>query len=257
MNVSEYTTFLRVTAEKRFALLRRYLLNTVIQVFAFALTFALVFFGGQQFAPTVIQDSLGGLIVGFFVWTMAAQAYNRVSKQVETEAKWGTLEQLYMSPFGIERVVFANSLFFIFGSLGFGMVVLGVMVALSDTSLSVPLAVVPLGLLTIFPVIGMGLALGGLSLIYKKIGAITGLMQLFLVGFISLPLQANPLVAAVPLTVGTRVIETTMRAGTVTAVSPTMLGILAVKFVVYLGLGFGGLHYLQKVARRRGVLGQY
>lgn len=52
-------------------------------------------------------------------------------------------------------------------------------------------------------------------------------------------------------------IETTIRAGTVTAVSPTMLGILAVKFVAYLAVGFGGLHYLQRVARQRGVLGQY
>ncbi|ERH13611.1 MAG: ABC-2 type transporter [halophilic archaeon J07HB67] len=257
MNASEYSAFLRVTAQKRFALLRRYLLNTIVQMLAFGLTFGLVFFGGQQFAPTAIEDSLGGLIVGFFVWTMAAQAYNRVSKQIETEAKWGTLEQLYMSPFGIERVVLANSLFFIVGSTGFGMVILAVMVSVSDTTLSVPLSVVPLGFLTVFPVIGLGLALGGLSLIYKKVGAITGLMQLFLVGFISLPLQANPLVAAVPLTVGTRAIETTMQAGTVTAVSPTMLGILAVKFVAYLAIGFGGLHYLQRVARRRGVLGQY
>jgi len=257
MSRSEYAAFLRVTAEKRFALLRRYLLNSVMQVVAFFLMFALLFFGGRQFAPTVVEDSLGGLIVGFFVWTMAAQAYNRISKQVETEAKWGTLEQLYMSPFGIERVVFANSLFFIFGSLGFGMVVLGLMVAISDTTLSIPLGVVPLGLATVFPVIGMGLALGGLSLIYKKIGAITGLMQLFLVGFISLPLEASPVVAALPLTLGTRMIETTMRAGTVAAVSPTMAAALAVKLVVYLALGFGGLHYLQGVARRRGVLGQY
>ncbi|MEZ3144260.1 ABC transporter permease [Halobaculum sp. MBLA0143] len=257
MNGSEYVAFLRVTAEKRVALLRRYFLNSVMQVVTFLLMFALLFFGGQQFAPTVVEDSLGGLIVGFFVWTMAAQAYNRVSKQVETEAKWGTLEQLYMSPFGIERVVFANSLFFITGSLGFGMIVLGLMVAISDTALSIPLGVVPLGLATIFPVIGLGLALGGLSLIYKKIGAITGLMQLFLVGFISLPLDANPVVAALPLTVGTRMLETTMRAGTVTAVSPTMAGLLAAKLVVYVALGFGGLHYLQKVARQRGVLGQY
>jgi hypothetical protein len=33
--------------------------------------------------------------------------------------------------------------------------------------------------------------------------------------------------------------------------------ILVVKFFAYLALGFGTLHYLQRLARQRGVLGQY
>jgi ABC-2 type transport system permease protein len=257
VNVAQYTAFLRVTVEKRIALLRRYLLNSVMQVVAFFLMFALLFFGGRRVAPAAINDSLAGIVVGFFVWTMAARAYNNVSKQIETEARWGTLEQLTMSPFGIERVVFFNSAVSIFGSLAFGLVVLGLMVFTTDTALTVPPGVALLGLLTVTPVIGLGLGLGGLSLIYKRIGAITGLMQLFLVAFVSLPLDANPLVAAVPLTLGTRLLETTMRAGTITAVDPLLFAVLLAKFVVYLLLGFGSLHYLQRVARRRGVLGQY
>jgi hypothetical protein len=38
---------------------------------------------------------------------------------------------------------------------------------------------------------------------------------------------------------------------------PTMAGLLAAKLLAHLALGVGGVHYRQKVARRRGVLGQY
>jgi ABC-2 type transport system permease protein len=252
-----YVAFLRVTVEKRVALLRRYLVNSVFQMVAFLFVFGLVFFGGRRIAPTVLEDSLSGLVVGFFIWTTAARAYSETSRQIETEATWGTLEQLYMSPFGIERVVLANSVVTLAGSLGFGGVVLGVVLLATDTGLTAPPGIVPLGLLTIAPVIGLGLGLGGLTLVYKRVEAITGLMQLFLVAFLSLPLDASPLVAALPLTLGTRLVETTMRAGSITAVAPTLLAVLVAKTLVYLLVGFGGLHYLQRIARRRGLLGQY
>lgn len=258
MNWTDYSALVRVTIEKRVALLRRYLFNTTMELLAFYLVFVLAVVAGRQVAPTFINDSLEGLVVGFFVWTLAARAYNDVSRQIETEASWGTLEQLSMTPFGLGRVVFLNSLVTVAGALLNGTVILVAVVLTTGADLSLPVGgVLLIGLLTVTPVIGLGLVLGGLSLLYKRIGALTGFVQLFLVGFISLPLNAHPLVAAVPLTLGTRLVERVMTAGTISAVSPTLFTLLVVKFVVYLLVGFGSLRILSRVARRRGVLGQY
>jgi ABC-2 type transport system permease protein len=257
MNFTQYRALLRVTVEKRFNLFRRYLFNSVFGVVSLFLLFVLALFGGQQVAPTVIDGSKSGLVVGFFVWTMAVAAYNDISQQIETEAEWGTLEQLSMSPFGIGTVVFVNSLVYVAGGLVSGVSVLVLMLFVADVPLSIPPGVIPVGLLAVFPVVGLGLLLGGLTLIYKRVQAVGGIIQLGFVAFIALPLDAHPLVAVVPLTLETRLLETTMQAGTITAVQPSMLAALVAKSVGFLVVGFGAFYLLQREARRRGVLGQY
>lgn len=150
MNLSQYRALLRVTVEKRFNLFRRYLFDSVFGIVSLFITFALALFGGQQIAPTVIDGSKSGLVVGFFVWTMAAAAYNDISQQVETEAEWGTLEQITMSPFGIGTVVFLNSIVYVVGGVLSGILMLVLMIMIADVSLSVPLDIVPIGALAIF-----------------------------------------------------------------------------------------------------------
>lgn len=257
MSLSEYRALVRVTVEKRFALFRRYLFNSVTGTISLFLLFAVAFFGGQQVVPTALDGSESGLIVGFFVWTMAVGAYTDISSQIETEAEWGTLEQLFMSPFGLSRVVFLNSIVYVAGGVVSGLVVLGMMLLTTGSTLSVPPGVLILAPLTVVPVIGVGLVLGGLTLIYKKVQAISGIIQLGFVVFIALPLDAHPLVSIVPLTLGTRILETTMQEGTITAVQTGLVVLLAAKAIVFLGGGFIGLHLLQREARQRGVMGQY
>jgi len=257
MSVAQYRALLRVTVEKRVHLFRRYLFDSVFGVISLFILFALALFGGQQVAPTVIDGSKGGLVVGFFVWTMAVAAYNDISQQIETEAEWGTLEQLSMSPFGIGTVVFLNSIVYVVGSLISGVLTLVLMLAVADVPLSIPLGVVPIGILAVFPVIGLGLLLGGLTLIYKRVQAISGIIQLGFVAFIAFPLNAHPLVAAIPLTLETRLLEKTMKAGSLTAVQSEMLVVLVVKSLGFLVVGFGAFYLLQRESRRRGVLGQY
>lgn len=257
MNLSQYRALLRVTVEKRFNLFRRYLFDSVFGILSLFITFALALFGGQQIAPTVIDGSKSGLVVGFFVWTMAAAAYNDISQQIETEAEWGTLEQITMSPFGIGTVVFLNSVVYVAGGVLSGILMLLLMIAVADVSLSVPLGIVPVGALAIFPVIGLGLVLGGLTLIYKRVQAISGIIQLGFAAFIALPLDAHPLMVVVPLTLETRLLETTMETGGIAGVAPSMLAALVAKSLGFLVVGFGAFYLLQREARRRGVLGQY
>jgi ABC-2 type transport system permease protein len=81
-------------------LLVRYPVDTATRLFFTLIFFFLMFVGGKLVAGQAISKSLEGLIVGYFLWTMATAAYMGIAKNVQDEASWGTLEQLYMSPHG-------------------------------------------------------------------------------------------------------------------------------------------------------------
>jgi ABC-2 type transport system permease protein len=95
----------RAVLKKRFILLVRYPVNTLSQLVTIYLFFVVFFFGGKALAGASFSNTLGGIIVGFFIWTMAIVAYSGLAWNMTREAQWGTLEQLFMSPFGFGQVI--------------------------------------------------------------------------------------------------------------------------------------------------------
>ncbi|MCU4802550.1 ABC transporter permease [Halobacteria archaeon HArc-gm2] len=249
----------RATFEKAVWLLKRYLFNTVMMVVGMYLLFALLFFGGRMMAPTVVSDSTEALVVGYLVWMMAVRAYQQTSSDVTREAQWGTLEQLHLSPYGIGRVVLFTSVVNVLVTLLIGGVILGSMVVTTRTALAIDLVtIVPVAVLTILPVVGVGLCFGGLALLYKRVGQAASLMQLGFIVFLAMPLDAHPLLRFVPLSLGTALLEEAMATGTRLWEFPVpdLLTLLAVA-VLYLGGGYLVFKALATRARKRGVLGHY
>lgn len=182
-------TLFKATFNKSVWLLKRYLFNTVMLLVGLYVLFVMLFVGGKEIAPTVVADSLGPLIVGYFVWIMATKAYQETSSDITREAQWGTLEQLHLTPYGIGRVVIFTSLVNVLITLLMGgAMLLAMLLTLAVLSSGVTLqidllTVVPLTILTVLPVIGLGLFFGGLALLYKRVGEVASLMQLLFIVF--------------------------------------------------------------------------
>ena len=123
---------------------------------------------------------------------MATVAYSDLSWELIREAQWGTLEQLYMSPLGFRRVVFLKTTVNVLVAFAFGALLLGAMLLTTGTSLALdPLTVVPLGLLTLGPAVGVGYVLGGLALLPALRDVITLLV------FVQIPLQLTGYLVAI------------------------------------------------------------
>jgi ABC-2 type transport system permease protein len=247
----------RAVTEKELLLLRRYWLNTVGGLGANYIMFAVVFFGGQSAAPGALTDTLPGIIVGFFVWSMSWSAFQTPSQGLMREARWGTLEQLYASTHGLGRVLAVRIVVTLAVSLVTGSLVLVAMMATTNQWLAVDLlAVVPLSVVTLLPAVGLGFAFGGIALLHKRVENVFLVVQfLFLAG---LGAPETAVTDLLPLSLGADLLTTAMRDGVSLWALPHDDLVLAVTLAIaYLGLGAVAFRFALVRARREGVMGHY
>jgi len=254
-----YQTLLGAVIRKRLLLLVRYPVNTLSQLVTIYALFAIVFFGGGAVAGPALADSLDGIIVGFFLFTLAIAAFSGLSWDITREAQWGTLEQLFMSPYGFGRVVATKVVVNVFEGFLWGAVVLVLMLLTTGRTLSFDvLTVVVLGVLTVASAVGVGFVFGGLAILYKRIENAFQLVQFAFIGLIAAPASGVGWLNALPLVQGSRMLQVAMQEGVALWQFPAGdLGLLVGTAVVYAGAGYYLFQRAQRRARRRGVLGHY
>lgn len=254
-----YLRFCLASLRKRLLLMVRYPVNFVSQIATMFILFAGVFLGGRAIAPAAISDTIGGIIVGYLLWSLSMSAFSGLSWNVTRESQWGTLEQLFMSPFGFGPVMFAKTVVNVLVSFFTGSLVLLFMMALTGTWLAVnPLTLIPLGVLAVAPALGIGFALGGLAIRFKRVENLFQIMQFVFVALIAAPVDQYPLLKWVPLAQGSQLLQTAMKDGVAIWAFPAgELGVLVATAVGYLALGYAAFSYCQRWARREGVMGHY
>jgi len=245
-------------------LMVRYRLNFVAQIVAMYLFFGVIFFGGSAVAQRVGgMSALGGtfdaVIVGWFLWTMVQSAYASLSSEITQESRWGTLEQLYMSPHGFGRIlgmkILANTLL----SVMMGLVMLFLMLVTTGRSLALNfVTIIPITVLTLLAAVGIGYMFAGLALVYKRVSNVSQLAQFGLLGLIAAPAADVPLLKLLPLAQGSSMLQQSMRAGVqLWEFAPLDIAILLVTGVGYLIAGHLVFMFCLTLARKRGVMGHY
>ncbi|MCL0089588.1 ABC transporter permease [Dehalococcoidia bacterium] len=256
-----YLVLLKAILKQEFILRRRYLFNTIAALSTMFMLFLFIFFGARALgggAPG-FGDTLDAIVVGFLVFTFAAFAYTEFALKMVREAQEGTLEQLYMSPVGFTWV----SLFRIVSSfwfhLTFNIVFLILMMATTGRWLHLDVvSLLPLILLTLAGVYGIGFAIGGLALVFKRIESFVQIFQFAIVGLIAAPVDRFPVLRYLPLAEGNRLIRRVMAEElSIFELPATDLLFLLANSAVYFGLGFLAFKLLENVARDRGLLGHY
>lgn len=241
--------------------LRRYLFNTLSGLVTVYIIFLLIFFGAQAFigGQPRFGNTLSGIVVGFFLWTFALNAYNEPSRALIQEAQWGTLEQLYMSPVGLGWVVLFQMISSFLVTLVFSMSFLFIMMATTGRFLHLDLlSIIPLILITLGAVYGVGFIMGGLALVFKRIESSFQILQFVFIALVMVPPQEFPLLKYLPLSFGAMLIRKTMIEGlSITGLPLGDLIFLIINSVLYFLLGLAGFKYMERIARRRGLLGHY
>lgn len=257
-------TLLRAVLAKQLLLMVRYRVNFAAQFVSLYLIFAVVFFGGQAAASNVggagsLQSTFDGVIVGWFLWSMAQAAYFSLPGDVTSESQWGTLEQLYMSPHGFGTVMAVKVLVNMVTSVLVGAVILVMMLVTTQRSLSVDIVTIaPIVVLGLLSVVGVGFVFAGLALVYKRVESFSNLMQFGLVGLIAAPAADVAALRLLPLVQASAMLQTSMRNGQPLWEYPALnLGLLVATGLTYALAGYAVFRVCAREARKRGVMGHY
>ncbi len=243
--------------KKRFLMLRRYYLNTIMQIGGVFILFILVFFGLRSFEAGT--ETLKGSIVGFAMWTFAVGAYSNMSWGLLQEARDGTLEQLYLTPSTFRRIsgykVLAS---FVFQFVVF-LIFLIIMMVTTGQYLYLNPGIVLLVGLTLLSVYGLGYIMGGLSLVYKKVQAANQILMFLFILFLVLPrITDHAIIYFVPISWGNHLLNKMMVDG-LTLLDFTLMdySILLLNSFAYLIVGLIVFRFMEKTAKKRGLLGHY
>ncbi len=243
-------------------MLRRYPMEMFGELVVITLIFYGLFLGARYVAGPAAQfgERLDALVVGYVLWTLTIFAIGDLSWGLMNEAREGTLEQVFLSPFGPIRVYLARNLAGLFVTLLFNGVVLGLLLALTGARLRfAPAALWPL-LAALLAAYGLGYMLGALALYFKRIQAFLNLFQFVMLFLIVTPFEeftgAGRLVGlALPVAPGAGVLRDLLARGA--APDAGALAVALVNGAVYLALGMALFAQAVRLTKRRGLLGGY
>ena len=256
-----YIRLFNAMLKKQLIILKRYWFNTLGSLLTFYLVFLLMFLGYSGFAGGTpgFEQNLEGLIVGYLLWVFAIYTYQEISNQTLTEAREGTLEQMYMSPFSYTLLAgFKLISSFVVQFVFVGLLLL-VIQWTTGRHISIDfISFLPLLVLTMTGIAGLGFMLGGLALIFKRIQSYMQITQFILVAFVAAPVGAHSVLALLPASLGSHLIREVLVAEVSFLALPALSLIgLVVNALFYLIVGIFIFNLCEKKAMKEGLLGHY
>lgn len=238
----------------------RYPMETAFEVVAFYVIFLVLFLGGRALGSEGFKEGpLSSIIIGYVVFLLVQQAFQSFTTMVRLESVTGTIEQVAMSRVGLSGVLCMNLMVHSVLEIGRMSILLTLVVFTTGRRLSVDVvSLLPVTVLMMVGVGGLGLGIGGLTLVFRRFESVSGMIQLSFLGLLAAPIERVAVLRAVPVSQGFDMIERI-------AVEGMSLGEIGPEAVVWLGVGslvFGATGYWvfrrsDRVARKRGLLGHY
>ncbi|MCB1220346.1 MAG: hypothetical protein H7A35_16330 [Planctomycetales bacterium] len=231
------------------------------------LFFAGIFFGARQIAGGVISaENTEMLMIGYCMWFFAIIALNAMSIDVENEARQGTLEQVFICAPAFLPVLWIRALVKL--SYGFFTVMLlSLMLQLvTGQWISFQLADILPGIaaivLSIAGVTGLGLMLGALSLVLKRVGQLSSIIQfsLFIPAFYDfskLNPQAQAWIGHFPFTRGIMLLRELTSTDSLPSGYWAQIGWLSIDAAIFAIIGSLVFSAMERLAKQDGSLAHY
>ena len=254
-----YYHLARAVLRREFLLFVRYPADALGGIVISLFFFGVLFYGGRMLAGQALSDSIEGIVVGYFLWTLSVGAYSSISNDIGSELQWGTLERHVMTPFGFAPVALLKGAAKVVRTLLLSTVILAAMLLITGTTLELHVVtVVVVATLSVLSVLGLGFAAGGVTVLYKRIGNWLNLIQFGFVVLVSAPVLELPWLKVLPLAHGSALLQQAMVDGVRLWQFPAAdLALLVGVAVGYLGFGYAVFRAATRRARRLGVLGDY
>ena len=249
---------------KRLRILWTYKMNIMTQV----LTVGFIFIGASYFIENgqLNPAPLASVLLGYLLWFYARIVIMSSSEDLMREMQAGTLEQIYMSPVSASVLLFARLLALLLSTTVIVMIPMSLLALL--LKIQVPLRWeegLALGI-TLLGLFGFTLALSGIALVFKQIGALADLVQnalLFLTGALlpvsHFPVWLSVIAQTLPITQGIIVLrEVALGAQSLGKVwMDGSMFWLCINSAGYLLVGMLIFKWGERVAKMKGSMGHY
>ncbi|MBI1298948.1 hypothetical protein GC175_28795 [bacterium] len=253
--------------------LRRYLkktwsyrMDTVGDFLTWLVTFPVLLMLFQGVSTGFGVEAQTRSLVGFLVWTLCMGVLSATARELSQEMREGTLEPFLLAPVApLLLISFRVLAMFVYRGL-YTLVLGGVLAILLRLPMNLTMEAALLILLTVAGAFGVSLCIGGLTLVYKAVSSLIGVVSLLavlatgaLVPLNSLGAWFTLLKVATPITWGIDAIRIAMIDGAnwrLLWLDGTWLG-LTLQSMAFLGLGIILFRWGLKRARVAGTLGSY
>lgn len=241
---------------------KRYPTEAISGIIIFAAVFYGLFLSAKYVAGPGLQlgDRLDSIIVGYVLWTLATFILFDVAGTLQNEAQTGTLEQLFISPFNIRRVLLFRAIASLLIQFLIIAVILLIIMVLTGRWLSFPITLVfPLSTL-ILSGYGLSFALGSLALVLKRVQQLLGISQFVLLFLLTVPIETwvgflKGSGYFLPMSISAGLLRDVMARQQ--ALDLATLGFAFLNGVVYFTIGITLFRWAERETKRRGRISGY
>ena len=221
-----------------------------------------LFLGTHYIAGPSLQfgDHLDAILVGYVLWSLVGFILVDLAGQLQYEAQTGTLEQLFLSPFGSRKVLLLRALASLTLRLVITLLILLLLITLTGSSLTFsPMLLFPL-LTVLLGAYGFAFTIGSLALLLKRVDQLVSIIlfaMLFLMTTTTETLTGWQQIIRwlLPMTGGAGLMRDLMARGEALDLAQFTLAVL--NGIAYLTVGLLIFHLAEREAKRRGKLGGY
>ncbi|MBF0361237.1 MAG: hypothetical protein HQK49_09510 [Oligoflexia bacterium] len=255
--MKRYLNLFKAEGLKSWCEFKRYLFNTFMEIIVMYIIFLFMFYGIKIFAGTAVSnDGLDALVIGYIMWMFAITGFSSTSQLISGEMQKGTLEQLYLCPLGIEFSVMFRLIFDTIISFLFIVVIIFLTMLTTNRWLHIDvIRVIPILLISLPCLWGLGLAISGLILIFKKFNALGSVLTFGLIGAVSVPAYPLNSFSFIPFSAGAYTIQMIVRKNFQFNIEWYLF--IATLSIFYFFIGVVIYKKLEKIARKKNLLGQY
>jgi ABC-2 type transport system permease protein len=244
----------------------RYPAEAIFGIFIYVFVFYSLFTGLQYvagpgvFSSSGTSDRLEVIVIGYVLWSLLLYICNDVTFTLESEAKAGTLEQLFLTPQGAIQIFLVRSVASLTLRFLLLTIILSIILALTGVSLSFSPGILPPLLALLLSSYGFAFSLGALSLLFKQVQQVLGITQFLLLFLISAPTETwtGPIASLIPLlpiVPGAGLLRDVMARDL--PLSLPGLAIALANGAFYLSIGLLLFRQAERMAKRRGLLAGY
>lgn len=209
---------------------------------------------------TQFGDRLDAIVIGYVLWTLTIYLINDIAINLQMEAQTGTLEQVFLSPFGAPKVFLARAIASLTLRLSLIATILVIIMGLTGSRLYFPpTLILPLTTMLLSGY-GLAFAMGSCALLFKRVQQVLGLFQFVLLFLLAVPTEtwtglAHWLSLALPMIPSVELLRQLMARGE--GLDGLQFGIALINGFAYFVIGLALFRWAERQAKQRGLLSGY
>jgi ABC-2 type transport system permease protein len=221
-----------------------------------------LFLSARYIAGPSLQfgDRLDAIVVGYTLWSLVLFIMTDIAGGLQYESQTGTLEQLFLSPFGAPVVFVMRAFASLMLRLAVILSILLIIMALTGSRLEFPPTLLFPLLTVLLGAYGLAFIMGSLALLLKRVQQLLGIFQFALLFLMATPTETwtgslQVVRWLLPMTGGAGLLRDLMARGE--ALNFAQLSWALLNGVGYFTVGLLIFRFAEREAKRRGMLGGY